>query len=172
MLPPESRLLLVDDDERLRERMALALRRRGVEVLTAEGPQRALAVQEATRPTHAVLDLRMPGGSGLVLMADLLRREPGLQVVLLTGFGSIATAVEAMRLGAANVLSKPIDADELLAAFSGQVAEQAETPSLAQAEWEHIQRVLVDCDGNVSEAARRLGLHRRTLQRKLAVGPG
>jgi two-component system response regulator RegA len=172
MLPPDARLLLVDDDERLRERMALALRRRGVEVLTADGPQRALAVQEVTQPTHAVLDLRMPGGSGLDLMAAMLEREPSLQILLLTGFGSIAAAVEAMRQGAVNVLSKPIDADELLAAFSGRAAAQPETPSLARAEWEHIQRVLRDCDGNVSEAARRLGLHRRTLQRKLAVGPG
>ncbi|MCP4808483.1 MAG: response regulator [Proteobacteria bacterium] len=165
------RLMLVDDDERLRERMALALRKRGVDVVTADGPTRGLAVHEATSPSHAVLDLRMPGGSGLELMGRLLERDPDLQVVLLTGFGSIASAVEAMRLGAVNVLSKPVDADELLAAFSGEVAASAETPSLAQAEWEHIQRVVTDCDGNISLAARRLGLHRRTLQRKLAAGP-
>ncbi|MEZ4241033.1 MAG: response regulator [Myxococcota bacterium] len=170
-------LLLVDDDERLRSRLALALQGRGLRVLTAAGPEVARTVAAAEAPDLAVLDLKMPEGSGLDLLRDLRERLPALQVVVLTGYGSIATAVEAMRLGAVNYLTKPADADMVLAAFSQAeapqrpVAEQYEPPSLARAEWELINRVLEDCGGNVSQAARKLGMHRRTLQRKLATRP-
>ncbi|MCB9742750.1 MAG: response regulator [Alphaproteobacteria bacterium] len=176
-LPPAgSRFLLVDDDERLRTRMARALRDRGYEVLTASGPPEALTKLDAA-PDYAVVDLRMPEGSGLELLAELNARAPGLKVLVLTGYGSIATAVDAVRLGAVNYLTKPADADMLLAAFARgeepplSEAPDYEAPSLARAEWEHINRVLEDCAGNVSKAARILGMHRRTLQRKLSTYP-
>jgi two-component system response regulator RegA len=119
------------------------------------------------------------GRPGLEVVRELLAIDPATAVVVLTGYGSIATAVEAIRLGAKHYLTKPADADEILRAFQGDQAPAsgtappagAETPSLARAEWEHIQRVLSDVNGNVSEAARRLGLHRRSLQRKLAKYP-
>jgi two-component system response regulator RegA len=122
----------------------------------------------------AVLDLRMPGGSGLELLRELKRQDPATRVLMLTGYGSIATAVEAVREGAIGYLPKPADADEILAALAGaNTAKERgiDTPSLARAEWEHIQRVLSDCGGNISEAARRLGIHRRSLQRKLHKYP-
>jgi two-component system response regulator RegA len=116
----------------------------------------------------------MPGRSGLELVRDLKKFAPATRVLVLTGFGSIATAVEAVKLGAVNYLSKPADADDILAALERGEADPLETPdapaqapSLARAEWEHINRILADCGGNISEAARRLGIHRRSLQRKL-----
>jgi two-component system response regulator RegA len=115
----------------------------------------------------------MPGPSGLTLVRDLKQLYPEMRILVLSGFGSISTAVDAVHLGALNFLPKPADADDILAAFErGENALEpapmpAETPSLARAEWEHIHRVLADCCGNVSEAARRLGIHRRSLQRKL-----
>lgn len=171
-------LWIVDDDEVLRERMARAMRSRGFEVTTSPDVDSALALLdgEAAAPTHAIVDLRMPGKHGLELVRALHARSPDTLILVLTGYGSIATAVDAVRLGAVQVLPKPADADEILTAFSRAVAPvaipdadelDAETPSLARAEWEHIHRVLTDCDGNISEAARRLGLHRRSLQRKL-----
>jgi len=126
-------------------------------------------------PDRAVVDLNMPGRGGLEVVRDLKERVPGAEIVVLTGFGSVPTAVDAVRLGACNYLHKPAHADMILAAFEhgrSDPLEQAEPeyqpPSLALAEWEHIQRVLTDCGGNVSMAARKLGLHRRTLQRKLS----
>jgi two-component system response regulator RegA len=122
----------------------------------------------------AVVDLKMPGGSGLDVLRELRRQDPSTRVLMLTGYGSIATAVEAVREGAVGYLPKPADADEILAALHGtNTAKEKgiETPSLARAEWEHIQRVLTDCGGNISEAARRLGIHRRSLQRKLHKYP-
>ncbi len=169
--------LLVDDDAVFRERLARALRKRGCEVETASGAAEAILLAQQNSPERAVVDLRMPGPSGLELVRELLAIDPATQIVVLTGYGSIATAIDAIRLGATYYLSKPADVDDLLAAFErgtqpvdpqgGQVA----APSLARAEWEHIQRVLTDADGNVSEAARRLGMHRRSLQRKLQKQP-
>ncbi len=176
-LPEGSVVLVVDDDERLRARLTWAVSDRGYEVGAASGPTEALAVARELRPTHAILDLRMPDGSGLELLAELLQLLPALQCVMFTGYGSIATAVEAVRRGAVNYLSKPADLDMILAAFqrrkpgTAEPAPYYEPPSLARAEWEHINRVLEDCGGNVSEAARRLGLHRRSLQRKLRRFP-
>lgn len=177
-LPPAgARFLLVDDDERLRERLARALRSRGYEVYTAPGADQALATAASVEPAFAVIDLRMPGRSGLELVRDLVQRQPELQAVILTGYGSIPTAVDAIRLGAVNYLAKPADADMVLAAFAHGADEPLvdppayDAPSLARTEWEHIQRVLEDCGGNISEASRRLGLHRRTLQRKLQKYP-
>lgn len=167
-------MLLVDDSDIFRERLASALEERGLEVSTAANAIEAMEVVRTRKFDMAVIDLKMPGPSGMILLRDLRAYDPEMKVVVLTGFGSIATAVEAMRLGAVNFVSKPADADEVLAAFSFDDAahepdssSELEVPSLARAEWEHIQRVLADSGGNVSEAARRLGLHRRSLQRKL-----
>ncbi len=174
--PTSPSLLLVDDDEALRERLAKALRRRGLEVRTAAGVVGALEAAAADSPEMAVVDLRLPDGSGLDVVRALRDLDPTTRCVVLTGYGSIATAVEAMRLGAVNYLPKPCDADQVLAAFepseAGAPGDPAEDPpSLARVEWEHMNRVLTDCAGNISEAARRLGLHRRSLQRKLQKYP-
>lgn len=173
-----SSVLVVDDDRVLRERLGRALRDRGFAVRTAADAEGAMKEIAADPPDRAVVDLRMPGRSGLDLVREIRDLLPAAKIVVLTGYGSIASAVEAMRLGATNYLSKPADADDVLAAFDiaeadGEEPADAEpqAPSLARAEWEHINRVLADCDGNVSEAARRLGLHRRSLQRKLAKIP-
>ncbi len=169
-------ILLVDDEEHFRDRLSRALARRGHLVLEAEDYNSAIELLKKEEPELAVVDLRMPGPSGLELVRDAMTLRPGLRIVVLTGYGSIATATEAIRLGAVNYLPKPADAEEILAAFNRQppAREQPEdfsTPSLARAEWEHINRVLTDCGGNISEAAKRLQLHRRTLQRKLLKFP-
>jgi two-component system response regulator RegA len=166
-------ILLVDDDEVFRERMARALRDRGHAVITAGDHAAALVAATARPPAFAVIDLRMPGPSGLTLIAPLLALAPGARIVVLTGYGSITSAVEALRAGAHDYLSKPVDADQVLAALTGEAVRPAEpaAPSLARAEWEHIQRVLADSGQNISEAARRLGITRRTLQLKLKKYP-
>ncbi len=167
-------LLLVDDDEVLRERLATAIRARGYDVRTAGSADEAMREIARDAPEMAVLDLRMPGGSGIDVLRELKQQDPSTRVLMLTGYGSISTAVEAVRDGAVGYLPKPADADEILAALAGtNTAKEKgiETPSLARAEWEHIQRVLTDCGGNISEAARRLGIHRRSLQRKLHKYP-
>ncbi len=169
-------LLLVDDDAVYRERLAKAISARGYEVRTAADVPEAVAIAEEDSPEFAVLDLRMPGESGLDLLRQLLAIDPTTKVLMLTGYGSIATAMEAVRLGARNYLTKPADVDDILAAFDPEMGREdtganVNTPSLARVEWEHLQRVLNDCDGNLSEAARRLGMHRRSLQRKVARKP-
>jgi two-component system response regulator RegA len=168
-------LLLVDDDDVLRERLGRALRERGFEVTTAANGEEALAAARRDVPEFAIVDLRMPGPSGIEVLDALHAADPATRVLMLTGYGSIATAVEATRRGAVAYLPKPADADEIVAALTGKPTPEGsagfETPSLARAEWEHIQRVLADCAGNVSETARRLGIHRRSLQRKLQKYP-
>jgi two-component system response regulator RegA len=167
-------MLVVDDNQVLRQQLARAFERRGYHVRSATNFDEATALARAESPELAVVDLRMPGRSGLELLQELKQIDPTTKVVVLTGFGSIATAVDAMRLGATNYVSKPADADEILAAFAraerpvleGTPADY-QSPTLARAEWEHINRVLSDCAGSISEAARRLGIHRRSLQRKL-----
>lgn len=180
------RFLVVDDDAAFRTRLVKALAARGLEARGAASGEEAVAAAPAFAPGAAIVDLRMHGMSGLDLVRELTARQPGIQVLVLTGYGSIATAVEAVRRGAMNYLNKPVDTEQILAAFSREgetgggggatgaaVAEPnaVEIPSLARVEWEHIQRVLFDCEGNISLAARRLGLHRRSLQRKLAKLP-
>lgn len=168
-------ILLVDDDEILRTRLERSFQKRGFLVYTAGDREEALLVGRDYQPHLAVIDLKMPDLNGLNLLRELLDVSPQTRAVILTGYGSIANAVEAMKLGAANYVTKPADADQILAAFEAAppetAAENAELeknpPSLAAAQWEHIQRVLTDCDGNISEAARRLDIPRRTLQRKL-----
>jgi two-component system response regulator RegA len=167
-------ILLVDDTFVLRERLSMAMQQRGFRVETAGNFDEAVEVFR-NRPTDlAVLDLRMPGKSGLELLRKLLEMKPDTRIIILSGFGSIPASIDAVRAGAVNFLSKPADADDILTAFvrgaeptvpDGAVAFPA--PSLARNEWEHIHRVLSDCGGNISEAARRLGIHRRSLQRKL-----
>jgi two-component system response regulator RegA len=168
-------LLLVDDDETFRTRLARALGERGLSVVAVGEPAAALAEARRAAPTFAVVDLKMPGGSGLDLVRDLVALDASLRIVVLTGYGSIASAVEALHRGAHHYLSKPADADEILAALTGERAPRApaapQTPTLARAEWEHVSRILADVGGNVSEAARRLGITRRTLQLKLKKDP-
>jgi two-component system response regulator RegA len=168
------RMLVVDDDETFALRLAVALTRRGWEVKVAHDVDGGVAVASTWPPDRAVIDLRMPGPSGLELLERLRAEQPAIEVVVLTGYGSIATAVDAMRLGAVGFLQKPVDAGGILAAFERSSSPTLEPrdpvyapPSLAKVEWDHIQRVLSDCGGNVSKAARVLGVHRRTLQRKL-----
>jgi len=170
-------VLLVDDDDVFRERLGRALSTRGYEVRLAAHGVEALRLAREESPELCVLDLRMPGASGLEVLRELLAIDETTRVILLTGYGSIATAVEAMRLGAAGYVQKPAGAEEILAAFDKAAAEplaavdEYAAPSLARVEWEHIQRVLGDCGDNLSRAARQLGIHRRSLQHKLQKYP-
>lgn len=171
-----STFLIVDDDQPLRERLARAFTDRGHIAHQASGHATAIAVAKAHVIERAVVDLRMEGPSGLVIVQDLHRLQPAMQIVMLTGYGSIATAVEAMRLGAHNYLTKPANADQILAAFDLDTEAPAaepeyDVPSLAKVEREHIERVLQECNGNISKTARVLKMHRRTLQYKLAKFP-
>jgi len=175
-LPNDNRtLLLVDDDVLFRTRLKRAFAERGFNVRDAGTCADALDAARQESPELALVDLRLPGESGLELVQQLRAIDPATSVVVLTGYGSIATALESVRRGAAGYLTKPVDADQIVAAFDGQAAADAR-PSLspqplARVEWEHIQRVLAHCQGNVTQAARILGLHRRSLQRKLAKYP-
>lgn len=174
-------ILVVDDDDAFRQRLARALSARGFTVREAADYDAAVAqIDESAASTgvsRAVVDLRMPGRSGLELVHAIRQRSPETAIVVLTGYASVPTAVEAVRAGAVNYLAKPAHADAILAAFSPDAAPhpapapEVGTPSLASIEWEHIHRVLEDVDHNISEAARRLGMHRRTLQRKLSKYP-
>ena len=174
-------ILIVDDDESYRTRLARAFVDRGYDVRTAHDHDSALAAATTDSPEFAVVDLKMPGKSGLELVKSLHEIDPATKSVVLTGYGSIANAIDAVRLGAAYYLSKPADADDIVGAVAPAEApprappapdsEEYKAPSLARAEWEHINRVLSDAGGNISEAARRLGIHRRSLQRKLQKYP-
>jgi two-component system response regulator RegA len=171
-------LLIVEDDDVLRERLAVAFRARGFDVRSAGTTMDALRLAEQEPPELVILDLRIGYESGLSLIPTLTTLDPATRIVVLTGYGSIATAVEAVKMGAWQYLTKPADVDEIIAAFgqktkdAAPVAVATEGMSLDRVEWEHINRVLLESSGNVSEAARQLGLHRRTLQRKLSKFPG
>lgn len=176
--PQKPSILLCDDDEVFRARMARAFVERGFDVRTAHDHDSAVALATEESPELAVVDLRMPGKSGLELVRALKDIDAATKIVVLTGYGSIATAIDAVRLGATYYLAKPADVDDIVAAFARGESPALEppasgyqAPSLARAEWEHINRVLSDCGGNISEAARRLGIHRRSLQRKLQKYP-
>ena len=176
-LAPSS-FLVVDDDDAFRTRLVRALQARGLMAEGAPSAADALEIARKSRPQAAIIDLRMPGASGLDLVPQLAALVPGIRTVVLTGYGSIATAVEAVRRGAINYLTKPLDTDQILQAFEAEsdssltsATTEQTIPSLARVEWEHIQRILHDCGGNISLAARRLGLHRRSLQRKLGKLP-
>jgi two-component system, response regulator RegA len=169
-------ILVVDDDGPFRLRLVRAFTERGLEASGAGDYDEALAAARVDSPELALVDLKLPGRSGLDVVRDLKELDQMTNIIVLTGYGSIATAVQSVRLGASTYLTKPVDADQILAAFDLQANASDVTPSptaqpLARVEWEHIQRVMADCDGNVSQAARLLGIHRRSLQRKLAKYP-
>ena len=172
-LPESERsLLIVDDDAPLCQRLARAMERRGFVVATADGVASGVAAATAHPPAFAVVDLRLGDGSGLDIVSALRERRPGARIVVLTGYGNIATAVAAVKAGALDYLPKPADADAVeraLLAREGATPEPPEDPMSAdRVRWEHIQRIFELCDRNVSETARRLKMHRRTLQRILS----
>lgn len=179
-MPEKDKLavLIVDDDEVFRDRLCRAFELRGWEAHGSASGQEAFVRARDTGPDLAVVDLRLPAESGLDIVKGLRDSDSTISIIVLTGYGSIATALEAVRRGADHYLTKPVDVDQILAAYEGVTSTQpgdaappSTVPSLARVEWEHIQRVLTDCGGNVSQAAKLLGLHRRSLQRKLSKYP-
>jgi len=173
---PRPSLLLIDDDTTLREVLAEAFVKRGFAVQSAPDVNTALRLAEQEPPEFAVIDLKMPGPSGLVLVEKLKQLDPHTRIVVLTGYASIATAVEAIKLGATHYLTKPADADDIIQALhqdSGNphVPVGDQRPSVDRLEWEYLQKVLNEHDGNISATARVLCMHRRTLQRKLFKRP-
>lgn len=172
VLPAERTLLLVDDDKPFLTRLARAMETRGFEVLTAESVAEGVALVRRSAPSFAVVDLRLADGNGLDVIEALHQARPEARAVVLTGYGNIATAVTAVKLGAIDYLAKPADADAVYGALVGDTDNRAALPdnpmSADRVRWEHIQRVYELCNRNVSETARRLNMHRRTLQRILA----
>ena len=171
-LPGDRSLLIVEDDKSFLQRLARAMETRGYTVTTAESVADGLLQVEAAPPAFAVVDMRLGDGNGLDVISALKQRRPEARGIILTGYGNIATAVNAVKLGAVDYLSKPADADDVVAALlalDGRKADPPENPMSAdRVRWEHIQRIYELCQRNVSETARRLNMHRRTLQRILA----
>ena len=169
-------LLIVDDDTVFCEVLTEALGKRGFTVSAAHNVDDGLKLARKEPPEFAVVDLKMPGKSGLEMVSELKQLDEHTRIVVLTGYASISTAVEAIKLGAIHYLAKPADADDIVKAFDRDQGDK-DTPvrtkplSVGQIEWEHIHKILTECDGNISETARRLNMHRRTLQRKLAKYP-
>ncbi len=175
-IPGEPTLLLVDDDAAFRDALGRALGRRGFSVTLAGDARRAEEAAQRQVFEYALVDVRMPGESGIDLVAALRRIDDGTRIVVLTGYGTIAGAVEAMRAGAVDYLMKPVDASACARALLGEedparLPSGDDVPSLERVEYEYIQRVLADAGGNISEAARRLRMHRRSLQRKITRTP-
>lgn len=175
-------ILLIEDDATFSATLARALKRRSYQIFTAANPEAALAVVQAEAPDWIVLDLNLDGASGLTLIPHLLEINPACRIVVLTGYASITTAVDAIKLGAVQYLAKPVDVDTLLRAFGHNLQTDATVSavtapitavpmSVDRMEWEHIQRVLHEHKGNISSTARALNMHRRTLQRKLLKRP-
>lgn len=171
-LGPDRSLLLVDDDVAFVTRLARAMEKRGFKAETAESVAAGKAIAATQPPAYAVIDLRLEDGNGLEVVEALRERRPDCRIVVLTGYGAIATAVAAVKIGAIDYLSKPADANDVtqaLLARDGALPQPPENPMSAdRVRWEHIHRVFEMCDRNVSETARRLNMHRRTLQRILA----
>ncbi|MGB7243198.1 MAG: ActR/PrrA/RegA family redox response regulator transcription factor [Sulfitobacter sp.] len=171
-LGPDKSLLLVDDDEPFLRRLGKAMEKRGFEVETAGSVVAGRAIATARPPAYAVVDLRLEDGYGLDVVEVLQEKRPDARVVILTGYGAIATAVAAVKIGAVDYLSKPADATDIINALLATEKNLPPPPdnpmSADRVKWEHIQRVYELCDRNVSETARRLSMHRRTLQRILA----
>jgi two-component system, response regulator RegA len=171
-MPSDRSLLIVEDDKSFLQRLARAMEGRGFAVTTAESVADGLTQLESATPAFAVVDMRLEDGNGLDVISALKRRRPDARAIILTGYGNIATAVNAVKLGAVDYLSKPVDADDVVAALlalDGRKVEPPENPMSAdRVRWEHIQRIYELCGRNVSETARRLNMHRRTLQRILA----
>ena len=171
-------VLIVDDDEIFRTRLCRAFAQRKWEAEAAPDAERAATFASERSPDLVLVDLRMPGKGGLELIQELRAIDPSMTIIMLTGYGSIPTAISAMKKGADHYMSKPADADQILAAYenlqstaSDAMKAPESVPSLARVEWEHMQRVIADCEGNISQAARLLGIHRRSLQRKLTKYP-
>ena len=171
-VPSERSLLIVEDDKSFLQRLARAMETRGFVVTTAESVAEGLLQVEKAAPAFAVVDMRLGDGNGLDVISAMKRRRPEARAIILTGYGNIATAVNAVKLGAVDYLAKPVDADDVAAAllaFDNKKIEPPENPMSAdRVRWEHIQRIYELCGRNVSETARRLNMHRRTLQRILA----
>jgi two-component system response regulator RegA len=171
-LPPERSLLIVEDDKAFLARLARAMEARGFAVTIAESVAAGLSEVEQKPPAFAVVDMRLADGNGLDVISALKRRRPDARAIILTGYGNIATAVNAVKLGAVDYLAKPADADDVVAALLATEGSKVQPPehpmSADRVRWEHIQRVYELCGRNVSETARRLNMHRRTLQRILA----
>jgi two-component system response regulator RegA len=172
------KILVIDDDEAFCRTLCRSLERNDFDGYVAHNAEEALAVAREQRPARAVLDLRLGDDSGIQLIQPLLQIQPELQIVVLTGYASLSTAVQAIKLGAINYLAKPVNVQSILKAFEDEPPEEMDEESedfsptpLKQLEWEHIQRVLDENDGNISSTARQLGMHRRTLQRKLQKRP-
>ncbi|MCO5155772.1 MAG: ActR/PrrA/RegA family redox response regulator transcription factor [Aquamicrobium sp.] len=172
VLGEDRSLLLVEDDRPFLTRLARAMESRGFQVDTADSVEEALAKVKAGAPAYAVVDMRLGDGNGLDVVAAIREKREDARTVILTGYGNIATAVTAVKLGAVDYLSKPADADDVFAALTRTTNDKVAPPenpmSADRVRWEHIQRVYEMCDRNVSETARRLNMHRRTLQRILA----
>jgi two-component system response regulator RegA len=168
-------LLLVDDDATFRSVLQRAMEKRGFSVTSADSVEQAIPLAQDNPPEYAVVDLKLGGASGLTLVRTLHQLDPATRIVVLTGYASIATAVEAVKLGATHYLPKPANADEIVSAFghtaTGIMPRNIQPPSVERVEWEHIQRVLQEHQGNISATARALNMHRRTLQRKLSKRP-
>jgi len=168
----EKRLLIVEDDKAFRNRLALSMERKGFTVFAAEGIEEGGIIAADNMPQYAILDMRLEDGNGLELVPTLRQLRHDMRIVILTGYGNIASAVAAVKAGAVDYLAKPADPDEIantLLALGGSTPPPPENPMSAdRVKWEHIQRVYELCDRNVSETARRLNMHRRTLQRILA----
>ena len=171
-IPSERSVLIVEDDRSFLQRLAKALEQRGFAVTTAESVVDGLSEVERTAPSFAVVDMRLGDGNGLDVVSALKQRRPEARAIVLTGYGNIATAVNAVKIGAVDYLSKPADADDVVAALLAldhkQIAPPENPMSADRVRWEHIQRIYELCGRNVSETARRLNMHRRTLQRILA----
>jgi two-component system response regulator RegA len=168
-------LLIADDDEVFSSALSRAISRRGYVVTIANSFDSAIAAANASPFQYAVVDLKLPGASGLQLIRELKAIHPSMRIVLLTGYGSIATTVDAIKLGATYYLTKPVNADEVIKALNrDEVTDEAPAPvplSINRLEWEHINRILAETNGNISASARILGMHRRTLQRNLGKHP-
>ena len=171
-IPDERTLLIVEDDRSFLQRLAKALEQRGFTVATAELVADGMLQVEHAAPAFAIVDMRLGDGNGLDVISALKRRRPEARGIILTGYGNIATAVNAVKLGAVDYLAKPVDADDVVAALLAQDNTKIDPPenpmSADRVRWEHIQRIYEMCGRNVSETARRLNMHRRTLQRILA----
>jgi two-component system response regulator RegA len=171
-IPDERSVLIVEDDRSFLQRLAKALEQRGFAVTTAESVADGLQRVEQAAPAFAVIDMRLADGNGLDVISALKRRRPDARGIILTGYGNIATAVNAVKRGAFDYLAKPVDADDVVAALLAHDTKKVEPPenpmSADRVRWEHIQRIYEMCGRNVSETARRLNMHRRTLQRILA----
>jgi two-component system response regulator RegA len=169
---PEKTLLIVEDDRPFLQRLASAMQTRGFAVTTAESVAEGLQQVEHAAPAFAVVDMRLGDGNGLDVISALKRSRPEARAIILTGYGNIATAVNAVKLGAVDYLAKPVDADDVVSALLSREDRKIDPPanpmSADRVRWEHIQRVYELCNRNVSETARRLNMHRRTLQRILA----